>query len=338
MSKTGLASFPPEPDVPAAQRAEGQVRLRYEDVTQDGRLALAALPHALGEVLWRSALADASMTQALRAAGVVPILTRVVVEGGGGPVSVRRPLDGSGCFQLAHAVDEHGAGSTRLLNMWVSVRGLSGRTHGPPPDGAGEPVTAGRVFAEHVFTRLFAPAGERRVLRLDAPGLPAVPPARVDWQPPEALLEPPAGAAWLEPAPAPDGAPVVFALDHTDSNQHVNSLVYPRLFTDAALRRLAALGRSTAALLARAGEVAWRKPCFAGEKMRIVLRAFAVGEAVGACGALGPDGAAHDQRDAGRASGTGGASGPGRAGGSGGAAARPYCCLRVLFSDAAPAW
>ena len=60
---------------------------------------------------------------------------------------------------------------------------------------------------------------------------------------------------------------------HTDSNQHVNSLVYPRLFEEAALRRLAASGRSTA-VLARSLRIAYRRPSFAGESLRVFVRAY----------------------------------------------------------------
>ena len=61
-----------------------------------------------------------------------------------------------------------------------------------------------------------------------------------------------------------DPTPLPLGLAHTDANQHVNSLVYPRLFEEAVLRRLATLGKPTA-LLTRRAEVAFRKPAFAGE-------------------------------------------------------------------------
>ena len=45
--------------------------------------------------------------------------------------------------------------------------------------------------------------------------------------------------------------PVVFGVVHTDSNHHVNSLVYFRLFEEAALRRFAQLGAATPSSRAR---------------------------------------------------------------------------------------
>jgi hypothetical protein len=164
-------------------------------------------------------------------------------------------------------------------------------------------LTAGRVFAEHVFTRPFAPPGAHRVERLELPGLPEVPPERWDMHAWESLLELPPGAAWLDAATVEDAAPVVFGLHHTDSNRHVNSLVYPRLFQDAAARRLAAHGERLDRLPVRV-EVAYRKPCFAGDAVRLRLRAFRAGEHPGAAGTF----AASASDDA-----------------------RPYAALRVHF-------
>jgi hypothetical protein len=299
--------FPAPPDVEHAHRAVGTSLLRYEDVSQDGRLVLLAIPYAIGGVFWMR-LASTSDVARLTHAGVVPILTRLVIEGGSGPISIRKPLDGEGRYQLAHGVDAGGAVERLYLNVWVSLSAPRGRTHGPPPDGAGETLAVGRVFAEHVFTRPFAPAGERKVLRLDLDGTPPVPPARWPPRPPEAVLALPDGAEPLDEALAVDAAPIAFGLDHTDSNQHVNSLVYPRLFLEAALRRFAAHGRH-GPLLARRLEVAYRKPCFAGDRARMLVRAYMHEGLPGAVGALVADGA--DPLAA---------------------AARPHCTLQARFA------
>ena len=95
-----------------------------------------------------------------------------------------------------------------------------------------------------------------------------------------------------------------FGLAHTDSNQHVNSLVYPRLFEDAALRRFAALGKLKPPVLARHVEAAFRKPCFAGERYVIALQAFTIAGKLGAVGAFLSDGSV---------------------------TARPHCCVRMMF-------
>jgi hypothetical protein len=89
----------------------------------------------------------------------------------------------------------------------------------------------------------------------------------------ETLLELEEEAEWLEPTEQRDVAPVAFGFSHTDSNQHVNSLVYPRLFGDAALRRFAALGADTKTLPVGL-HIAFRKPFFAGDAAEIVLRAY----------------------------------------------------------------
>jgi hypothetical protein len=279
--------WPDEPEVAPEAHGTGETPVSYEDIAQDGRLNLLPLAHAFGSVVWQKLLIHSPVI-ALNRSGVVPILTRFVFEGGDGPHSVRWPLTVDGRYQLAHT-EADGQVDRLMLNLWINARAPLGRTHGPAPKHAGELAYAGRGFAEHVFTRLFAPPSERKVRRLIAPGLDPVPPAHWTWRPPEAVLALPDGAVPLDDEFVPDEAPIVFGLTHTDSNQHVNSLVYPRLFQEAVLRRLSARGRSTK-VLARRMEIAYRKPCFAGERVRFSLRAYEHGDRVGAVGVLVPDG------------------------------------------------
>lgn len=274
-----MSFFPEEPEVPEVQRAKGALSVRYEDVSQGGKLLLDAMPVVLGPSAWQAVHAHGT-SMALGADGIIPILSRFVLEGGAGPLSVWRPVEGDGRFQLAHTVGANGAVERLVLNMWCRVYGEAGRTHGAQPKNAGERILAARIFAEHVLTRPFGPPDKRKVSRIDVPGLPEVPPDRYAWRPPEASAELPPGAKWLDDAFSLDTTPVVFGLDHTDSNQHVNSLVYPRLFVEAALRRLWDHGRRTP-LIARRAEIAFRKPSFAGERVRVALRAFADEKEVG---------------------------------------------------------
>lgn len=281
--------FPELPEVPASQRAEGPVSLRYEDIAQDGRLLLAAIPHGLGEVMFARALSHGPVRAVFEAEGIVPILTRLVIEGFGGPIAVRRGLEGAGRYELAHVPDAQGGVARIVLNIWLDVFGPKGVTYGPQPDDAGTRLHLGRVFAEHAFTRPFGPPERRKVRDLPLDGGRVVPETvRTTTLGPELLSLPP-GATWLDDEARADDAEVVFGLGHTDSNQHVNSLVYPYLFEQAALRRLAALGKS-AMVLARNVELSYRKPCFAGDRAQIRLRAFALGDAVGAVGVFAPAG------------------------------------------------
>ncbi|HEY8088301.1 MAG TPA: hypothetical protein VIF09_10665, partial [Polyangiaceae bacterium] len=272
-----------------------------EDVSQDGHLVIEAMPHATGAV-WRQLSQQRPVTFG---PGVVPILSRIVVEGGEGPISVGATAEGEGFYHLAHTVHD-GAPDRLILAMWAQVLAPIGRTHPPQPPDAGRSVVAGRVFAEHVFTRPFAPQAERRVRSLDlGDGQPFVPEARYTFREPEASQALPDGATALDEAPVPDEAPTVFGADHTDSNQHVNSLVYPRLFIEAALRRFHALGLPGPPPLARAMELAFRKPCFAGERARVTARAFQWGDRRGITAGISVDGDP-----------------PG---------ARPRCAARILF-------
>jgi hypothetical protein len=282
--------FPAHPEAPDTHLDSGDVPVRYEDVSQGGEVKLTAIPQALGATAWRRHFVNHPLTRLGREKGIVPILSRLVVEAGGGPVSVRKSLTADGWYQLAHTRDAAGEPERLIMNLWAVVRGPRGRTHGPPPEGAGELIDVGRVFAEHVMTRPFHPPEKRKVQRLPAgAGLPEVPPAVYPWRPAERAGQPPEGATPLEPEPRPDAAPVAFGLGHTDSNQHVNSLAYPELFEQAALRRLAELDRPHD-LLPRYVELAYRKPCFAGQQVRIVLQAFELDGRLGAAGAFVPEG------------------------------------------------
>ncbi len=93
----------------------------------------------------------------------------------------------------------------------------------------------------------------------------------------------PDGATLLDDSLRPDIVPIAFGLNHTDSNQHINSLVYPRLFEGAALRRLSTHGVPSK-LLARHVEIAYRKPFFVGQIARIHLQAFDSDEGLGVVG------------------------------------------------------
>jgi acyl-CoA thioesterase FadM len=273
--------LPPTPNVPDTQRATGSFPSRYEDVAQDGRIVLDTMSVALGASVWGPLVAKHPLSPWMRSQGIVPILSRIVVEGTSESFAAMTRFTATGTFALAHAKNSRGEIERIFLDMWSEVTGPIGRTHGAQPARAGEIATAGKIFAEHVLTRLFAPPSERKVTRFEWPGADALPPERAT-RSLDAILELPPGADPLDEMRV-DPTPIVFGLTHTDSNQHVNSLVYPRLFEDAALRRFASLGKN-AAVLARSIEIGFRKPCFAGQSMRIATRAYALGEKLGAVG------------------------------------------------------
>ncbi len=258
---------------PDGPRSSGRLSLRFEDVTQDGRLVLEALPTALGPTVWRGLLDKTQGLRACQAQGIFPILSRIMLEGTVGPFSANNRLEGAGTYRFSRTDD-----GRFMLDVWTDLFAPIGRTHGPSSDGP--PVLAGRILAEHVLTRPFAPAGERRVTSLDFEGAPTTGEMRRAPPPFESVAAMPADAIALEAAPRIDPVPIVFGIFHTDGNMHVNSLAYLRVLEEAALRRFVELGRGSQ-VLGRGIDIAYRKPCFAGQTMHVVQQAFEIGGKLG---------------------------------------------------------
>jgi hypothetical protein len=257
--------IPPLPPARGLDQDGGTAEIapRYEDITQDGRLQLASLMPGLGAAIWKGLLSKIPAIETFQSQGILPILRRLVLVGEDRPVSVNVPIRYAGSFRFAREKD----GDRLFANMWLEARAPIASTLGPNPPSSAPYELVGRVFAEHVITRPFAPPAERKVTRLDAPGVPAIPEDEHTFEPAEALLDTGDGA--LEYA-----GDVHFGMMHTDSNQHVNSLVYPRAFEELVSRRLVQEAPVPDAhlLLARAIEIRWRRPFFAGEHARVAMR------------------------------------------------------------------
>jgi hypothetical protein len=249
---------------------------RFEDIAMDGRLIPLAMPPMMSG-LWRDVLVDhPGATNAIKQ-GILPILTRLVMRSSGERIRVDRHVEALAGFELAHAPD----GDKLFMNVWARARGEAGRLSRANA-GSGELVLAGELFAEHTFTRILAPPGQRAVRELEVDGYPRVPDAV--YAPPAATTaqDAPDGGRWLDELDA-DDCETVFTLDQSDSNQHVNSLVYIRVFLDAVNRRLAARGH-VGKLRSTAVDIAYRKPCFPGDRVRCMLRLYELGAGLGVAG------------------------------------------------------
>ena len=224
---------------------------------------LAALMPGLGASVWRALLSQIPAVETFRAQGILPIMRRLVAVGEDRPVSVNGPVEYTGSFRFAR---EKG-GERLFANMWLEARAPIASTLGPDPEADAPRELVGRVFAEHVLTRPFAAPAERKVTRLDAPGVPSIPEDEHVFESAESLLESAGG-------PLEDAGDFVFGMLHTDSNQHVNSMVYPRVFEEVVARTLVQSARISSAetLMARAIELRWRRPFFAGERATIAMR------------------------------------------------------------------
>jgi hypothetical protein len=275
---------PAMPSFPQGHSTQATAYLRYEDVTQDGRLIPIAAPAALAG-LWRDVLVAHPGQRNAVQAGIIPILTRFTINSLDQRIRVDRQAESRTGFALAHDVQRD---ETRIYMLaWCELLGVAGKLGRNAT--AGELALAGTVFAEHTFTRLLAPPEQRKVTRLGVDGYPDVPDTRYAAPAATTAQDAPDGATWLDEL-APDPAEYSFTLDQTDSNQHVNSLVYIRVFHDALNRRLAATGRPMR-LRSRAVDIAYRKPCFAGDTVRASLRLYEHEGGLGAAGLIaGVDG------------------------------------------------
>ncbi len=260
---------PAMPDFRPGQSTVTSTVVRYEDLSQEGRYLPIALPSTQSG-LWRDVMTTHVGARNSLKSGIVPVLTRMVMTSLPQPIHVNRPIETTAGFELAHGVDAAGAINKLFMLVWSEVRGAAGRVS--PNSQPGGLALAGRLFAEQTFTRLMAPPDQRKVTRLDVEGYPSVPELLYRQDPPATAQEAPAGAQWLDEL-APDPAEYVFSLDQTDSNQHVNSLVYIRLFLEAANRRFADRGKG-GKVRTREVDIAYRKPSFAGDRVRAHLRMF----------------------------------------------------------------
>jgi hypothetical protein len=278
--------------------------LRFEDLTQDGRLVLEAIPNALGAIAWRSALPRDPFIRTCLDKGIVAILTRFVIRAFPGPFSASAKLEARGSHRIAMADN-----GRLMLDVSGDIHARLGRTYSATPN-EGERALAGTAVAEHAFTRLFGPPGKRRLTREDLAELPPVNETRPASPAPELVATLPDGAKALEPGLRPDVVPFTFGLVHTDSNMHVNSLIYLRMFEEASLRRFVELGQG-AEWLAREVDIAYRKPCFAGQTMRVVQQAFTHEGRLGTIATLVPE--------------------PGAEGPHPASPAQPHTFMRMLF-------
>lgn len=241
---------------------------------------LEALPHGLLPN-WRLLARDASV-RVLTDRGIHPILTRLVLEGAAGPFSANAAMTTEATYRIVGSSD-----GAIHLDMWSTLSAPLDdskdrqRTETVPSRTA----VAGRVFAEHTFTRPFAPPGRRRVTAIDCEGAPGI----RDRRPPlpgfDAIARLPEDARALDATLKVDTVPVALGIVHTDSNKHANSLAYLRIFEEAALRRFVALGRGSK-VLGRRLEIAYRRPCFAGEELRVAVQAYEQDGGLGIVGVL----------------------------------------------------
>lgn len=244
---------------PLQDGGAAQLWLRYEDVAQDGRILLHAMVQGMSPAVWRPLISRQPAFEAFRRQGILPILSRIVLTGDRRPVSTEVPVRFEGAFRLAREKN----GERLFLNTWLDCFAPVATTMGEAPAEDALQERVGRAYAEHIFTRPFAAAGERRVTLEQVKEL-----APLFDESHESLTADQLGAG----LPFEEQPEISFGQVHTDSNQHVNSLVYPRLFQEAAVRFHDLKNTPGASgLLASKIDIRYRKPFFAGDRGKMLL-------------------------------------------------------------------
>src|SRR3569832_2511886 len=141
---------PPMPDFAPGQSTVTTAPMRYEDLTQDGRLTPIALPPTMSG-LWRDVLSDHPGARNSLKTGIIPILTRMTLICEDQPIHVNRPIEVKAGFELAHDRDHAGEVTRLFMIVWTEVRGAAGRIS--PNSRPGPRARAGRGGAGRAGAR-----------------------------------------------------------------------------------------------------------------------------------------------------------------------------------------
>src|SRR6185436_7956627 len=103
----------------------GQLPLRFEDVTMDGRVRLEPLAASLG-LVWRDELVSHPLYPWAREQGIIPITTRFVLEAGDGPFGVESGVTLRGEWEVTRTTEPR-----FLLVLKTTLEAPLGRTNLP---------------------------------------------------------------------------------------------------------------------------------------------------------------------------------------------------------------
>jgi len=206
--------------------------------------------------------------------GIVPIMFNLTFENSDVPLNLNEPVRVDHRIKLRKSVTPlpEGAPLERLLLDMEAQIFATGGVDDPSAgsEGGGRPgAPVGRLSGYQIFSRIGAPPGQRHVT--GAPDELAelkVHPFDGPFPVPEHLVQIPPGFA-----PAPEGPfphlDTVWGLPNTDVNQHVNVQEYILGMENHVVRRLHGAGLPQLGHRIARTEAIFRKPFFAGERVRI---------------------------------------------------------------------
>ena len=202
------------------------------------------------------------------------------------PIHVNRAVEVRAGFELAHDRDDAGDVTRLFMNVWTEVRGAAGRIS---PNSKPGRARARRppVRRAHVH----APARAARSAQGHAPrgrGLSERPDAHPPPPAPATAQEPPDGARWLDEL-APDTAPTTTSRSIRPTRTSTST----RWSTSGCSSTRSIAGSPRAGrrgkLRSRAVDIAYRKPSFAGDRVRAQLRLYEGPDGLGAAGFIAGD-------------------------------------------------
>jgi len=289
------------PDEPVEQLSGSTSRpVTWAELDADYTLKLPALFHPCLDAL-TAAITDNFDLFGLGRRGIAAITHYVELAATGVPIALGRPLElryGIRLFRATLPPGPSGAPRERLLlDQRIALHSFhraGGATDLGYDDGSGAPVQAGEFRLLQVFTRPFAPAGQRQVTEVprEFHGLAEHPFP----EPPPSLERLWAAGEGLPEITPPGVLPMerVWGRGHTDINHHVTVAEYLRLLETAHVALAHGAGLPVAAHRTARVRCLFRRPFYAGECCAVQGRLLRHGTTTVLPGGIhrrGPDGA-----------------------------------------------
>lgn len=229
----------------------------FDDVCERGSLKLTSILRVTAPRhfdLWTSEIGGPDFFQ--RTGLFIPIVALDIFVADL-PIRLGAPLEIDITIRLGAQLD--GSGQVRRL-----LSESTGEVHAPHAQ-TGERVLVARNLKHNALSRNDPDPARRRVTELpESMNLGRVPTRLVEFATIADLASAPSDFSRM--ADFTDQVPHVWSYEQTDMNQHIHAMEYVRMMELFAVDQLAELGRNPREYAFRRARIAFRKPCFTGER------------------------------------------------------------------------